>query len=77
MSVVAGSLWLISARADDRLEHRTGYIDCGSAQVRALAECYEHSAACVTETLSFSRRGGRLIVPLHTRYTEHSVSVAR
>jgi hypothetical protein len=56
--------------AEDRTEHRAGYIDCGSVQVRALAECVEHSRWCVNETLSFSRRAGRAIVPTHAKFTE-------
>jgi hypothetical protein len=60
--------------AGDRLEHRTGFIDCGSVQVRALAECVEHSRWCVNETLSFSRRAGRAIVPTHAKYTDQRVA---
>ncbi|MGZ9067253.1 MAG: hypothetical protein ACXW2I_18210, partial [Burkholderiales bacterium] len=36
----------------------------------ARAQCLEGSPLCVTETLSFSRRAGRAIVPLHSKYTE-------
>jgi hypothetical protein len=65
------------ARADDRFEQRAGYIDCGTVQVRALAECIEQSSACVNETLSFARRAGRVIVPTHTKYTEQVVSTRK
>ena len=62
------------AIAQSALEHRAGVIDCGRTQVRALAECYEKSAYCTTETLSFARRAGRTIVPVHGQSAIHEVS---
>jgi hypothetical protein len=59
-----------AVQADDRHEQRAGYIECGSVQVRALAECLEQSRWCMNETLSFSRRAGRVIVPTHAKYSE-------
>ena len=63
-----------AARADHRFEHRAGYIECGSVQVRALAECAENTRWCMNETLSFSRRAGRVIVPTHAKFTERRVT---
>jgi hypothetical protein len=71
------ALVLSLAYADDRVEQRSGFIECGSAQVRALAECIEHSTWCLSETLSFARRAGRIIVPLHARYSDHRVSARK
>jgi hypothetical protein len=42
-----------------------GFIECGQTQVRARAQCYAGSSLCVSETLSFSRPQGRVIVGLH------------
>ena len=52
----------------------TGFIDCGNTQVRAYAECYENTLYCTTETLSFSRRAGRTIVPVHGQSATYEVS---
>jgi hypothetical protein len=73
-TVIAFSIFVSIAHADDRYEQRAGFIDCGGAQVRALAECLEHSRWCVNETLSFSRRAARVIVPTHAKYTERRVA---
>jgi hypothetical protein len=59
-----------SANAEGSLEQRSGFIECGSAHIQARAQCLENSPSCVTETLSFSRRTGRAIVPLHSKHTE-------
>jgi hypothetical protein len=72
-ALVALSLFCSGAHAEDRFEQRAGFIDCGSTQVRALAECVEQSRWCVNETLSFSRRAGRVIVPMHAKYTERRI----
>lgn len=61
------------AIAQRNLERRTGFIDCGKSQVRALAECYDNTGYCVTETLSFARRAGRTIVPVHPHQAVHGV----
>jgi hypothetical protein len=71
---VALAMFFSPAQADDRFEHRAGYIECGSVQVRALAECAENSRSCINETLAFSRRAGRVIVPTHARFTERRVA---
>jgi hypothetical protein len=63
-----------ATHADDRYEQRAGFIECGSVQVRALAECVENSRQCVNETLSFSRRAGRVIVPMHAKYSERRIA---
>src|SRR5688572_15889255 len=73
-ALVALSMSFSAAHADDRFEQRAGFIDCGSTQVRALAECVDQSRWCLNETLSFSRRAGRVIVPTHTKYTEWRIS---
>jgi hypothetical protein len=44
---------------------RTGYLECGTTQIRARAQCYAGSDLCVSETLSFARAQGRAIVGLH------------
>src|SRR5688500_12497446 len=67
------SLFSASALAQPILEHRAGFIDCGKSQVRALAECYERTQYCTTETLSFARRAGRTIVPVHALHVLHDV----
>jgi hypothetical protein len=63
-----------AAYAADRLEQRSGFIECGSAQIHARAQCYAETPYCATETLSFARRGGRLIVPLHPHYAAHEAT---
>ena len=73
-ALVALCMLFSAAHADDRYEQRAGFIECGSAQVRALAECLEHSRWCVNETLAFSRRAARVIVPTHAKYTERRVA---
>jgi len=62
------------ALAQSAVEPRVGAIDCGRTQIRALAECYEKSGYCTTETLSFARRAGRTIVPVHGQSAIHQVS---
>lgn len=60
------------AAAQPASEYRAGFIECGQAQIRALSRCYEKSAYCASETLSFSRRSGRSIVPLHPHARGHA-----
>ncbi len=74
---VALSMFASAAHADDRYEQRAGFIECGSVQVRALAECVERAPWCVNETLSFSRRAGRVIVPMHAKYSERRIAEKR
>jgi len=78
-SSIAAALALASATAiaQPALEPRTGFIDCGRTQIRAYAQCYEKSGYCATETLSFSRRAGRAIVPVHGESAPHDVSGAK
>ena len=52
---------------------RAGFIDCGKTQIRALAQCHDKTAYCTTETLSFSRRSGRTIVPMHAHSARYDV----
>lgn len=59
-----------SASAATELKPRSGFIECGGSQIRALAECYARSDYCTTETLSFGRRSGRAIMPLHPHRSE-------
>ena len=54
-------------------EWRVGYMECGRTQVRALAECYETTPHCVSETLSFSRTERRVRVGLHGHYEERAI----
>lgn len=76
-ALVALSIFFSVAHADERYEQRAGFIECGSVQVRALAECIENSRWCVNETLSFSRRAGRVIVPMHAKYSERRIAEKR
>ena len=66
-----------AALAEPPTHARTGFIECGRAQIRARAECYDGSPHCATETLSFSRGAGRLIVPLHTHYVARDIGGGR
>ena len=62
-----------SALAQTAAELRAGFIECGTAQIRALAQCYGKSDYCASETLSFSRRAGRTIVPVHAHSARFEV----
>ena len=61
-----------ATHAEAPLELRNGFIECGSAQIHARAQCYANTPSCATETLSFARRAGRLIVPLHANSGLHA-----
>lgn len=76
-SVILVSAFSATVHAEAPLEARTGYIDCGSTQIRARAECVAGSAFCETETLSFSRAAGRVIVALHAKHSERLVADAK
>ena len=54
-------------------EWRTAYMDCGKTQVRALAECYENTGLCISETLSFARSGRRTIVGMHQHFETYDL----
>jgi hypothetical protein len=56
------------AFAQYHTEWRTAYLECGKAQVRALAECYENTDFCISETLTFVRSGRRAIVGVHQHF---------
>ena len=62
------------AYAQFHTEWRTAYIDCGKTQVRALAECYENSALCISETLTFARSGRRAIIGTHQHYETYELN---
>lgn len=73
--------WLLSTLCGPALvfaqsngELRSGFIQCGQTQITARAECFDKTAYCVTETLSFSRRNGRSIVSLHRNFAMHEVA---
>ena len=66
-----------TALAGPGLEFRTGFIECGRSQIRARAECYDATAYCTTETLSFTRSGGRAIVPVHPERSNYEVAGAK
>lgn len=66
------------ACAQYHTEWRSAYMDCGKAQVRALAECYENTELCISETLTFVRNGRRSIVGVHQHfetYEHHKLKV--
>ena len=75
-SILLLSLALLSAGAfaQVRTEWRSAYLRCGGADVRALAECYEATPYCISETLTFVRGGRRAIVGLHKHYQPHDVN---
>lgn len=60
--------------AQSSAEFRTGFIQCGQAQITARAECHGKTAYCQTETLTFSRTNSRSIAPLHRNYALHELS---
>lgn len=62
------------AAAQLATEWRSGYLECGRTQIRALAECYEATPHCVSETLSFSRRERRVRVGLHGQYEARTIA---
>jgi hypothetical protein len=74
-SIVFLTLALVSASgfAHVRTEWRSAYLRCGGADVRALAECYEATRYCISETLTFVRGGRRAVVGLHKHYEPHDV----
>lgn len=55
-------------------EWRVGFLECGRTQVRALAECYEATPHCISETLSFTRGQRRVRVGLRPRYEARDVA---
>lgn len=59
--------------AQHHTEWRAAYMQCGKAQVRALAECYENTAFCVSETLTFVRSGRRAVVGMHQHYDTYEL----
>jgi hypothetical protein len=63
-----------AAAAQIGTEWRVGYMDCGRTQVRALAECYEATPNCISETLSFTRGERRVWVGLHPRYEARDIA---
>ena len=77
-AVKALLVWTLCAPAfassAPKTELRAGFIECGDAHITARAQCFEKTDFCVTQTLSFSRRTGRLIVPLHSFYEEQEVA---
>ena len=73
-AVIAFAFVPALAFAKHHTEWRTGYLDCGKVQVRALAECYEKTDFCISETLTFVRGGRRTVVGLHKHYQPHEVN---
>lgn len=77
MSRAAGALLLsllpVPALAQAGSEFRTGFIQCGQAQITARAQCHDKSAYCLTETLAFARANSRAIAPLHRHYAMHEL----
>ena len=65
------------ALAQSNGELRTGFIQCGQSQITARADCFGKTAYCLTETLSFARRNGRSIVPLHRNFALQDVGGKR
>ena len=64
----------VAAAGQLATEWRAGYLECGRTQVRALAECYEATPHCVSETLSFSRPERRVRVGLHGHYEARTIA---
>lgn len=74
-ALLLGMLWAPAlVVAQSGAAFRTGFIECGQAQITARAECHGESAYCLTETLTFARRTSRSIVPLHRNYVVHEHS---
>ena len=73
------SAWTLALAAFATLAHgqptewRTAFLDCGGAQVRALAECYTATRFCISETLTFVRRERRTVVGLHKHYDPQDI----
>lgn len=72
-AVIALLLIPAPALAQHYTEWRAAYMQCGKAQVRALAECYENTALCVSETLTFVRNGRRAVVGMHQHYDTYEL----
>ena len=64
---VAG-MTIAPALAQHHTEWRAAYLDCGKTHVRALAECYETTDFCISESLTFVRPGRRAVVGMHQHY---------
>ena len=71
--VLSLALFNVSTFAQVRTEWRSAHLRCGGADVRALAQCYEATPYCISETLTFVRGGRRAIVGVHKHYEPHDV----
>ena len=66
---------LVLAQSNGEL--RSGFMQCGETQITARAECFEKTAYCLTETLSFARRSARSIVLLHRSFAAQEIGGKR
>ncbi|MCW5605419.1 MAG: hypothetical protein KIT18_12830 [Burkholderiales bacterium] len=63
-----------AVQAQERLEERRGYIECGNARIAARAMCYEATSYCVTQTFTFSSTGSRATLAPHPHKSGHEVA---